>query len=187
MIRPSLVVALLFAMAVGSAQAQERPVISPTRDVDVTYRVPQPASASAPARVLQQRMRYTAASSRQRIDPPTSDLYVIMDFATRRMYTIRPSERMSLDMPTPATVGASTAPFTRRGEARVAGVGCTEWLTRDATGEATEVCITPDGVLLRAAAAGRLLVEAASVRYEAQDASVFVVPEGFKHITAPSP
>ncbi len=186
MIRPYLVAALAFAMVDGSAQAQQRPAISPTRDVDVTYSVPQPASATTPARMLEQRMRYTATGNRQRIDPPTPDLYVIMDFAAHRMSTIRPSERMALDMPTPATTGASAAPFTRRGEARVAGLGCTEWLTRDATGEATVVCITPDGVLLRAIAAGRLLVEATGVRYEAQDASVFMVPDGFKHITAPT-
>ncbi len=175
---------LCLMTALGAAHAEDRPAISPTRDVDVTYRVPQPNAAGS-ARALVQRMRYTAAGNRQRIDPPTSGLYVIMDFAAQRMSTVRPAERMSLDMPTPATAGASAAPFTRKGMARVAGVDCAEWLTRDASGEAADVCITADGVLLRAAAAGRLLVEATSVRYEPQDPSVFAVPDGFKHIAAP--
>ena len=181
-----VIATLGLVMALGSAHAEDRPAISPTRDVDVTYRIPQPDAAAGTTRVLEQRMRYTAAGNRQRIDPPTPGLYVLMDFAAQRMSTVRPAERMSLDMPTPATAGASTAPFTRKGTARIAGVDCAEWLTRDASGEAADVCITADGVLLRAAVAGRLLVEATSVRYEPQDAAVFTVPDGFKHIAAPA-
>ncbi len=177
--------AVMLLLTLGTGAAQERPAITPTRDVDVIYRVPQPNAAAA-SRALEQRMRYTAASRRQRVDPPTPGLYVIMDFAAHRMSTVRPGERMALDMPTPADAGASIASFTRKGEARVAGVDCTIWLTQDAVGAATEVCFTSDGVMLRAAGAGRLLLEATSVRYETQDAALFVVPGGFKHITAPA-
>jgi len=177
---------MLAALAIsGAALAQERPPITPTRDVDVTYRVPQAEAGPAAARILEQRMRYSANLRRQRVDPPTPGLYVIMDFAAHRMSTIRPAERMALDMPTPAD-SASAQPFARKGDVTIAGNPCTEWLTRDAAGEATLVCITADGVMLRAAAAGRLLVEATSVRYETQDPSLFAVPPGFSHITAPT-
>ena len=53
--------------------------------------------------------------------------------------------------------------FVRRGEAVVDGFGCVEWDTTDRTGKPADVCITSDGVLLRASAQGQTLVSASSV------------------------
>ena len=167
------------------ALAQERPPLFPTRDVDVTYRLPAPDPAAGGGRVLEQRVRFSAASRRQRVDPPTAGTYFVLDYATHRMATVRPAAREVIDMANGEADAAAT-PYVRHGEATVAGFTCTEWWTRDAAREAAAVCLTPDGVLLRAVAAGRLLLEATRVSYAAQDASVFAVPEGFSHLEAPA-
>ena len=90
-------------------------------------------------------------------------------------------------MPTAATAGATTTRqnFTRRGQDTVAGIACAEWTTVDAAGEPTDVCITADGVLLRALAAGRVLLMATSVRYDSQPPEVFALPDGYKRLAAP--
>ena len=84
-------------------------------------------------------------------------------------------------MPGPAPGAA----FVRRGAARVAGLPCTEWLTQDVTGTPTLACITGDGVLLRAAAAGRVLVEALRLTYGPIDPAVFSIPGDYRRIAPP--
>ena len=177
----------IVSLSAGAAKAQDRPTIFPTRDVDVTYRLPVPDAVGG--RALEQRMRFTASGNKQRVDPPTPGLYIVMDFAAHSITTVRPEQRMALDMPTAAVSAGTTtsASYTRRGEASVAGLACTLWVTRAASGEGTEVCMTDDGVLLRAVAAGRILLEATKVRYATQEPGVFAIPEGFKRLAAPPP
>ena len=61
---------------------------------------------------------------------------------------------------------------------RVAGVPCTRWRTRDDSGVPSVVCLTADGVTLRAQRDGRILIEAVRISYAAQDASLFEAPPG---------
>ena len=86
-------------------------------------------------------------------------------------------------MPGPAP--ASGATFLRRGTDSVAGMPCTEWQTSDVTGAPTLACITADGVLLRASAAGRVQVEALHLAYAPQDPALFRIPEDYRRITPP--
>jgi hypothetical protein len=170
------------------ALAEDRPPIVPTRDVDVTYRTTQPDRHGAP-RVLEQRMRWAAASGKLRVDPPTPGIYVIMDYRTRRMSTVHEASHQVLEIDAGATVAGPGAepsvPFVRRGEAQVAGLRCTEWQTLDTAGLPTLACITADGVLLRAISGGRVLVEASSVRYAPQDPVTFQIPAGYTRVTPP--
>jgi hypothetical protein len=178
--------AALLVLAPFAAAAQERPPLTPSRDVDVVYMMVQDDARSGP-RVVEERMRWAAAEGKLRIDPPTPGMWLVMDTRARRLATVRDAERSVLEiesaeaMPGPA---AGTT-FQWRGTDTVAGVPCTEWQTSDVTGAPTLACITADGVLLRASAAGRVLVEALHLSYAAQDPSVFRVPEQYRKIAPP--
>lgn len=171
------------------ARAQDAPPKLPTRDVDVLYRSIQPDPRGV-VRVLEQRMRWAAAAGKLRIDPPTQGIYVIMDYRTRRLSTVRDATRQVLEIDAgAAAVGPGVGPqstFRRQGESQVAGLTCTEWQTVDTAGAPALACITADGVLLRAVAGGRVLVEATSVQYRPQDPVTFQVPAGYTRVAPPA-
>lgn len=174
--RPAVALAALLATA-----AAPGPVLRPLHDVDVTYSL-----GTRDGRVLHERLRWDVAAQRLRVDPPTAGLYVIIDLRARRMSTVRAVDRSVLV--TPASANAAGMPTTapgavRQGEDTVAGLACTDWDMTDAAGEATQVCLTPDGVLLRARAGGRELLRAETVRYGTQDPAVFEVPAGYARRT----
>ena len=73
----------------------------------------------------------------------------------------------------------AAADAVRRGEDTVAGLACTEWDMTDAAGEAARLCLTADGVLLRARSGGRTLLSAETVQYGPLDADLFRVPAGY--------
>ncbi len=184
--------AALLALA-GPARAQDRPAIFPTRDVDVTYQMAQ-ADAPGGPRLLEQRMRYAVAAKKLRVDPPSAGLYMIVDYAAHRLETIREDQRMVMEMNAPgalagpmpggASASSSTA-FRKHGVAQVAGLSCTEWETKDASGQPALVCLTDDGVLLRAVGGGRLLLQASHVAYGAIDPATFRIPDDYRHLTPP--
>lgn len=179
--RPWCVLLLATLAAQGPALAQDRPPTIPLRDVDVTYRMVQPLQGGP---VLLQRMRWSVAAGKLRVDPPSPALYMIVDYKARRMAVIRPAERAVLDMDA-AGPGLPVSPaghFTRLGMAEVLGQPCTNWQTLDTSGRTVAVCITGDGVMLRASQGGNVLLEATGVSYAAQDVAAFAPPEGFRHI-----
>lgn len=180
MIRALLVAALVSA----TARAAEHPPITPQRDVDITYRLTQVREGAG---ALTQRMRWSVASGRLRVDPPTPGLYMIVDYRAKRMAVVKLAERAVLDVSTagPGLPGAAAGDYRRQDEAVVAGLACTNWLTTDAAGRATTLCLTGDGVMLRAAQAGQALLEATAVQYGAQDPAAFVPPDGFTHVASP--
>jgi len=179
----------LLALVPLAAAAQQRPVFIPSRDVDVVYMMVQ-ADAPGGPRVVEERMRWAAEAGKLRIDPPIPGMWMVMDTRTRRLATVRESDRSVLevesDTPMPGAAPANGAAFQQRGADTVAGLPCTEWQTVDVTGAATLACITADGVLLRASAGGRVLVEALRVRYGPADAAVFRIPENYRKITPPT-
>lgn len=182
------IVAALLALGPAAAAAQDRPVLSPTRDVDVVYMMVQ-ADAPGGPRVVEERMRWAAAAGKLRIDPPTRGLWVVMDTASRRIATVRDGERSVLEIESaqaaPVPLPQAGASFVRRGTDSVAGVRCTEWQTTDVTGAPTLACLTDDGVLLRASGAGRVLVEALHLTYAPQDPAVFRIPDDYRRIQPP--
>lgn len=174
-------IALLTLLLCGRTLAAGHPPILPTRDVDVIYRVAQPVEGGPP---LSQRMRWSIARSRLRIDPPSPALYMIVDYAAKQLAVVKPVERAVLDVPTGVTglPGAPGGSFTRQDGAIVAGLRCTNWRTADAAGEDTQLCLTSDGVTLRAVQKGQVLLEAVSVAYGPQDPAAFDPPTGFRHV-----
>lgn len=71
---------------------------------------------------------------------------------------------------------ASTA--TRTGTCSVAGENGAEWTRTNEQNQPSIACVTQDGILLRSTENGAVRWETTSVQRGAQDASLFVVPEG---------
>jgi hypothetical protein len=168
------------------ALAQEKPAITPQRDVDITYTMAQPIQGGPP---LSQRMRWSVALGKLRVDPPSPGLYMIVDYRAKRMAVVKDADHAVLDLnaAAPGLPGAPAgASFTRGSADQAAGLACTNWQTVDARGLPTLICVTADGVLLRASQGGHVLLEAASVHYGAQDPAAFTPPESYRHLT-PTP
>jgi hypothetical protein len=161
------------AMAAGAARAAPptvQPLAHPSRDVDVTYRL------GVGRRDATERMRWLASAQRQCLDPPNQGLFMVIDYRAGRMQPVRLPDRLVLDTPAPPP---SPGVYARVGEDRVAGLACAEWEATATDGRRTLACITEDGVMLRAEAGGRLLVEATAVNYAPQDPALFAPPPGF--------
>jgi len=168
--------ALCLLATAPCAWAADVPVVQPTHDVDVTYKVPVPGADNT---ALLQRLRWSASLRRQRVDLPTSGNWMVLDFAAHRLLLVRDDTRTILALPAPPDPPPSAAGFAREGEAVVAGLPCTQWHTRDTRGGETVACYAPDGVLLRATSGNRVLMEAVSVHDTPQAADVFEVPKGY--------
>ena len=159
----------------------DQPLLRPSRDVDVTYR----ATARQGGKEIEQRVRWLSASQTMRIDPPSPGLHVIIDYPARRMSVVQDAARSVVEMAAPDSMadmigGATATAFVRRGEATVAGLGCIEWRTQDREAHPVLVCITEDGVLLRAGTVEQVRVIAVSVQYAPQDPAVFRIPTDYQ-------
>jgi len=167
------------------AWADPRPATVPTRDVDVTYEMLRP-NGTGGEQLLTERMRWDVAHGRMRVDPPTTGVYVLLDMQSHRMLAVREAEHDYVDMKsgdatTMPGVGRN-APFHRLGTGTVAGVGCVEWDTRDSSGQPVLVCLTSDGVLLRARDVSHTLIEARRVTYAPAEPGTFDPPSGFQRV-----
>ncbi len=175
------------AVLLCAAAGDERPVLRPLHDVDVTY-----ALDAGHGIIVQERMRWDVAARMLRVDPPTKGLYVIIDLAARRMRTVQIAQQAVIDMAAPEGVAgmadSAAAGAARRGTDTVADLACTDWDITDAAGQATCVCLTEDGVLLRAKAGDRTLLEAVTVQYGTIDPGVFRIPDGYtSRLIGPQP
>ncbi len=173
----ALLVAALLAGPLA-ARAADAPLLQPSRDVDVTYRVPVPGGVDVS---LLQRLRWSAARRLQRVDLPSSGNWMVLDFTAHHMAMVRDDSREVLDLPGPQAADQPADGYVRAGSARVAGLDCTQWRTTDTRGEPTLACYTADGVLLRATEGPRVLMEAVSVTFAAQPAAIFQPPAGYTH------
>ncbi len=180
--RRTLLLALLALSAPARAQEPDRPRLTPSRDVDIIYRVPGPDGP------LEQRLRWGVAEGKLRVDPPSPGLFMVFDTVRHRLATVRESDHTVLEVPTAATGlpgTAGTGTFIRLGTAEIAGLACTQWATLDNGGKPALVCLTDDGVMLRAAGDGRVLALATAVRYAPLDAAVFRIPPDYRRISPP--
>lgn len=184
-------VVLLGLAAAGHAQSPDHPFVVPQHDVDVLYAVPLPvpagqgsSQAGQPVKVIEQRMRFAAGLQRQRVDPPGPSTYMITEYRTGQLIMVQPAQRIATSIPAPGGPIASpgrraTGDYTRLAAQTIAGVNCTDWRTRDESGNQSVVCLTEDGVMLRAMQADHVLVQAVRVTFDRQDPSLFEVPAGF--------
>jgi hypothetical protein len=190
-------IAMLAVIGFGAlaAVAQERPPFPPTRDVAVTYRV---ENGNQPTRA---RLAWSAGLRALRADLPAGTpasfggvplppgAWVVVDLRAGRAFAVEDRSGFLLDLPQLATRARTGeralagARARREGVARIAGLPCTVWHL-EAPAEAPtrrpiRVCLTADGVPLRAEEEGRRArAEATAVAYGPQDAARFQPPQG---------
>ncbi len=185
--RSKLLVSALLVLTMP-AVADDRPLIRPTRDVVVEYRSVGPAHGSTadPGRLVT--MRFASKTGRVRLDGPNGRGFAIFDVSAGRMIVVMAEHKIYMEQPAdPAMVEmfqAKDSAFTKSGTDTVAGVGCTTYdvMIRDRKGQ---VCLTDDGVLLRARGDDpdhQRVLEALTVTYEAQPNVLFGVPAGFQKL-----
>jgi hypothetical protein len=184
---------ILAAFAVASpARTWAQPLILPLRDVAVEYRssgmMPGPAGDLANTVMV----RFTSDLGRLRIDGPYGRFYAILDIDAARLIVVMPEQRVYVDQPADpemmAVFQATDTEFRRVGADVVAGLPCTAYdaAINDRTGQ---VCLTDDGVLLRARIAGldhRPELDALSVTYARQPSRMFEVPAGYRRLNMPN-
>jgi hypothetical protein len=171
---------LLALLATGAAP--DRPLTTPTRDVDVIY------SMVGPTGKLEQRLRWGIAQGKLRVDPPSPGLYVIIDTAHHSVQAVREGDRSVVQFDAGPNAVPGVAPdgaFVRQSEAQVAGLGCTQWATHDTGGRAVLACLTADGVLLRVEEGGHVVLQATEVRFAPLPEAVFRVPADYRKIIPP--
>lgn len=185
----AIVVGLLIS---GAAAAQDRPLIQPSRDVAVRYRVEGAAASVVPGGIPNALLlSWDAAGQRLRAEPEGRTQAVIVDLRAHSAQVVDTMLRSALTLPTrdsdfqPLTLEG--ARLTRRNEAVVAGLPCTNWAVQSSRGNGT-VCLTADGVALRADGDvdGRHgTFTASSVSYGPVRDDLFRVPADFMQLNFP--
>lgn len=183
---PLAALCLLALCAAGApAHAQDAPLTQPQRDVDITYKVPVPG---VNVTVMLQRLRYSAALHKQRLDMPTSGNWMLLDFQDHTLSMVREQSREIVQVPAPegSLLPGGGAGFVRLAATQVNGLPCTEWRAHDNRGHETVACYTDDGVLLRARNESGELMEAVQVKYGALPAGTFDLPKSYTRQTPDS-
>lgn len=174
------------APAVAGPATAAGPVTQPTRDVDVTYKVPVPGVTVT--NVLQ-RLRFSPGRHMQRLDMPTSGNWMLLDFQQHTMSMVREQSHEIVDVAAPdgSLLPGGGAGFVMVGPTQVNGLACTEWRAHDSRGNETVACYTDDGVLLRARNVSGEMLEAVDVKYGTLPDGTFDLPKGFSHQAVGAP
>lgn len=186
-------IASVLLLTPPTAQAEDVPLLAPTKNVAVAYRL----SGSSRQRGAEKMEVSWGNQGRARLDffrfteTKISFLSVIYDPPSDRITTVLPETRgyMQRDvgtLPSPAAFLNSSMTFTRIGKAMIAGLSCTDWRVVHDTYKGT-ACVTDDGVVLRATRdqPNEGVTEALTVSYEALPDSLFVPPAAFEFIPSP--
>lgn len=186
MTRFRLVLAALLAAAAGPppAPGPDRPVIPPTRDAVLGYRL-QPGAGEA----INARVSLEAGARTLRLDLPDYT-FMLATPATHSLVMVVPAERTTVDLPWsdgPQSLFLldEAARFTRKAEATVAGHRCTVYDVQLDKAQST-VCVSPEGLVLRSqstdAGGRRNLVEAYAVQLGGTTDNEFKVPPGYERV-----
>ena len=183
--RPAL--AALLTLAAAPALAQDKPPLTPTRDVAVTYRMLGNAPAGAPQGIA---MSWNAAQGLLRSDIPGMG-WMVADQRNQRGFMVMEQMRMVMDIPVAQAMQqhgpSSGATFRREGTATIAGHACTIWFYQDGPTQGRS-CVTADGVMLRAEGTHQGQsggMEATQVTFGAQDPARFQRPQGYQTMQMP--
>lgn len=177
--------ALAALLLAGPALAQDRPQAVPTRDVTVTYQAPQGAG--------EVRMSWLASRGLMRMDMPGNQGWMVVGPENAGGgFVVMQAQRMIMDLPPAQAAEARrltpgpNARFTREGTDRVANTPCTIWRVTEGS-DSARVCLTADGVTLRAEAVNRpdSQMVATAVAYGPQDPARFQRPQGYQALQIP--
>lgn len=172
-----------------AAAADDRPVMFPSRDVVVEYHVTNARPDSAQPREGIVTVYATDAGERMRVEIAGQPGFLIVDRGRKRVLMVIEARRSYFEMPVDPDrvigLAVNGGSYAKRGADTVAKVRCTVWDVTSSTGTAT-VCVTDDGVLLRAngesEGRGSGAMEARSVVYGKQPAALFDPPPGFQKL-----
>ena len=179
------------------AAAQDRPLVQPSRDVVVTYRVegaaaqlvPQLVPGGAPGTL---RLSWDAAGQRLRAEAEGRTQALLVDTRSRAARLMDTSLRTAFTLPVRGRdmqpLSLEGARLTRSGAETVAGLACTAYAAQSSRGEGT-VCLTADGVALRGT--GEVdrkqgSFTAITVAYGPLPAALFQVPRGYMQLNMPN-
>ena len=172
--------------------AQERPVLQPTQDVAITYRLDGAAAdilPGGPAGAL--RLFWDAQGQRMRLEADGRPQALLVDLQARGAQIVDSGLRSYVALPVRdaemQAITLSGAQMIRRGTETVAGLTCTVWGVQSPRGNGT-VCMTADGVALRATGdvdGRRGGFTAMDVRYAEQPSRLFQVPAGYMSFSIP--
>ncbi len=189
MARWMLAAAGLALLAALPAEGQQRPLLRPTRDLAAVYHV-QATGPNGEAETRTVRMYWTGKGTRMRLETEGQPGFALVDFTAGRMMMVMLPQKAYAE----ATFDADHAPglnippnaaIERGGSDTVAGIVCVDWTVRGPQGGGT-ACITDDGLLLRVRGAQpgqAAAMEAVSVTYGPQPASLFTLPEGLQKVS----
>ena len=190
MLKP--MIAALSLLAFPALAQDAPPAMRPTRDVAVTYRLAGMPAGAAPQEM---RMQWSVSTGKQRVEPPGRQGWMLIDQGAGSAVMVMDAQRVVLTLPAEAAAAMTqgvpaNAQFARKGTAQIAGQSCTEWDLTVPQGAST-VCMTSDGVMLRAVTTmpdgGSSRLEATEVRYGTQEAARFQVPQGYQTMAMPTP
>jgi hypothetical protein len=196
--RLSILAVCLTASFAAMARAQDHPLLLPTRDVAIIYRLPgdsmgksgqkmQATFADGSNKIRYDFFRFTEAKY-----PFASWIYdrvaerLIVMMPESRQYEVRPYPTGS----TPGGFLSSDMGFKKQQLTAVAGQPCTNWVVTSSSPKVngTVACITDDGVLLRLSSQDpkdppQLLAQ--SLTYTAAPSQFFTPPAGFMRFKPP--
>lgn len=172
----------------GNGAAQDAPLVLPTRDVAVSYKL---IGRGGPKNLV---IRQRAQSRVMRIETIGQPGYVLVDRQTQRASLVMDGQGVFADMaanrvPQEGQLPDDNASFKKRGLASFAGSQCTNWDYNTARGNG-RVCITDDGVLLRIESLSGNGLEATTLAFVPQQAAWFTPPAGTSRmgsLVAPPP
>ncbi len=177
---------LALLAAAGTSAAQDRPMLQPSRDVTITYRVEGAAASAIPGGIDGPlRLSWDAAHQRLRAEAEGRPQAVLVDLPNHTATMLDDAMRAAVALPVrerdlqPLTLAG--ARLTRRGAGNVAGMACTNWDVASHRGAGT-ICLTVDGVALRADGAmdgQKGSFTATSVRYGEVAPGLFKAPPGY--------
>lgn len=176
------ILAAAILLGAAPATAQDRPPLTPTRDVAVTYRVTGPAAQQGAPPIV---VAWNAAAQLMRSEVPGMG-WMVMDLRQGRGFMVMEQMRAIMDIPAGQMAQlpghSPSATFRREGTAMVAGLPCTLWRVQDGQSQGRS-CITAEGVMLRAEGSHQGQsggMEATQVSFAPQDAARFQRPQGFQ-------
>ncbi|GBR53193.1 hypothetical protein AA106555_1203 [Neokomagataea thailandica NBRC 106555] len=165
--------------SVQSASPLSAPYVTPGVDADIDYVMNGPKGQK-----MHQRMRWSAALLRQRVELEGSATVMLTDYRNHKLMVLNTVDHSATVVAAPGdsfTPPGVSAPGEWRqvGPAVIAGQQCIVWESGDNAKQPTDFCYTADGLLLGATQGGRLVVQAHSVTRSPQDTSLFDPPLGY--------
>lgn len=183
----------MLAACCGPALA-DTPPLHPSRDVAVVYRATGVVEKNGAPQSRTIRLYWGEDGEALRVEVEGQPMVALVDFRRNRMALLIEPRKIMIETKldpkmVPGFVLPADAKAVRGGTDTVAGLSCDVWRMSGPSGKGS-ACITSDGVVLRAGGAaehGSGELQAVSVAYGPQPASLFALPPDFARMDLQHP